>query len=308
MPRKTKIDRSRNGQCDNDTHRCFAVEASVDTAIDQIRYWHRQRVFAMEMRKRVNLALGAFLRLQLGWSLEKPEAERKKIVKAAAALLKKNAVSEWRELIDATKAAAEPMVSVERKALKHMELLAISLPIWPAFGRDIRGFGAASLAVIVGEAGDLANYSNPAKLWKRMGLAVLGGIRQGGLPKGSAAEDWIAHGYSAQRRSLMWNIGVALIKGNRNGSYRALYLERKRYEKERDPKLKPLIAHRRAQRYMEKRLLKNLWQAWRRTMAAANTRAEMSAATPSASAEPRTKLAVPSIRALSAATSPAGQS
>ena len=32
-----------------------------------------------------------------------------------------------------------------------------------------KGFGLPSLAVVVGEAGDLANYPNPGKLWARFG-------------------------------------------------------------------------------------------------------------------------------------------
>ena len=52
--------------------------------IDQVRYWHRQRCFAMEQRKRIDLALGSFLRMMLGWSLNLPDAERKKIAQQAA--------------------------------------------------------------------------------------------------------------------------------------------------------------------------------------------------------------------------------
>ena len=101
------------------------------------------------------------------------------------------------------------------------------------------------------------------------------------MPKSASKDDWIAHGYSRVRRSRMFVIGDALIKAN--GEYRAVYLARKEYERQRAeaagltvaPALKipkaranefisDGIIHRRAQRYMEKRLLRDLWQAWNR--------------------------------------------
>lgn len=233
--------------------------------IDQLRYWHRQRCFAMEQRKRVDLALGSFLRMMLGWSLELPEKKRKAIADRAIDIMDDPAGTEWSAVVEASRAARKPFEEIEKRALKEMIKLAESLPVWSAFGDQIRGFGAASLAVIIGEAGDLSAYSSVAKLWKRMGLAVMDGVRQGGLTKNASKEDWIVHGYNPERRSRMWNIGDTLIKGNRDGGYRTAYLARKEYELARDPEMKPIKAHRRAQRYMEKRLLKYLWQAWRRT-------------------------------------------
>lgn len=254
----------------------------ADGVFDLIIDLHRQRCFAMEQRKRSDLALGAFLRTMLGWRKDLPEAERKAIATRAAALVKDPTGSEWQTVIAASVAARGPFETVEKAALKEMEAISKSLPVWADFGEPIRGFGAASLAVIVAEAGDLSGYSNHSKLWKRMGLAVMGDVRQGGLAKGSSAEDWIAHGYNKQRRSRMWNIGDTLLKaqvrkvkdaagedtGERTslGKYGAAYLARKAYELAREPDMQPIKAHRRAQRYAEKRLLRDLWQAWRRAI------------------------------------------
>ena len=123
------------------------------------------------------------------------------------------------------------------------------------------------MAIIVGEAGDLSNYENPAKLWKRLGLGPYEGKAASTWRKagGLSAEQWIEVGYSPRRRSAMWTIGDALIKGN-DGAYKQLYDDRKAYEVERDPKMSKMHAHRRAQRYMEKRLVRDLWQAWRKAM------------------------------------------
>ncbi len=270
-----------------------------DPIIAEIREWHRVRCYAMEQRKRATLSLGSFLRLVLGWSLALPEAERSRIKAQAQSLIglgedeakalkrdKPFATDEpdylkWRGAILASLQARGPFVEIEKGAVKEMERLAHELPVWP-WCEAIRGFGAVSLAVIVGEAGDLADYPRKGHLWKRMGLAVLDGIRQGGLKKTAVKEEWLAHGYNRQRRSRVWNIGDALIKGNGDGAYRECYLARKVYERDRAEAAGLTVApaakipkkraaefmsdghiHRRAQRYMEKRLLRDLWQAWR---------------------------------------------
>jgi hypothetical protein len=240
----------------------------IDAIIAEVRSAHRERCYAMEQRKRADLALLSFLRVQAGWRRDLPDAERKAIAERAKAFVdgaEDEGLAQWRPVVDASVKAREPFDEIEAAALKEMGRLAEQLPAWEHFGEPIRGFGPASLAVIVGEAGDLSIYSNPAKLWKRMGVGIVDGIRQGGLAKNASKEDWIAHGYNRQRRSRMWNIGDAIIKGNRDGEYRTLYLQRKEYEIARNPEMTPMQAHRRAQRYMEKRLLRNLWAAWRQT-------------------------------------------
>jgi len=237
----------------------------MQSEIDQIRYWHRQRCFAMEQRKRIDLSLGSFLRMMLGWSLNLPEKDRKRIAEQAADIAE-SGEGEWAAIVAASGLAREPFEDIERRAVKEMEKLAKALPVWSQFGEEVRGFGAVSLAVIVAEAGDLSNYATHSRLWKRMGLAVMDGVRQGGLGKNAGKEAWIAHGYNPARRSKVFMIGDSLIKGNRDGVYRTTYLARKEYELVRDPEMKPIQAHRRAQRYMEKRLLRDLWKAWRRAV------------------------------------------
>lgn len=248
--------------------------------INEITLLYRDYSFAQEQRKRMDLALGAYLRRALGWQKDLPEKERARIAKEAAAIAKDAEGTRFEAMVNAQTEGRACFDEVESVALKAMTKLAAALPVWESWGKNIRGFGAKSLAVIVAEAGDLSNYSDKSKLWKRMGLAVMGDVRQGGLKKGSSAEAWIEHGYSPKRRSQAWNIGDTMIKaqvrkvkddadddsGERMslGEYGQVYLDRKAYELARDPDMKPIIAHRRAQRVMEKRLLKNLWQAWRR--------------------------------------------
>lgn len=107
------------------------------------------------------------------------------------------------------------------------------------------------------EAGDFSNYDNPAKLWKRMGVAVINGERQ---RKVSGAEA-LDHGYSPQRRSIVYVIGDAIIKAG--FVYADLYRERKAAEEQKLPDSSKGHWHNRAKRCMEKRLLRDMWRAWR---------------------------------------------
>jgi hypothetical protein len=272
------------------------MQPDITAVCAEIRYQYRQRNYAMEQRKRADLALGSFLRLMLGWSLnadkETNDAARDRAAELIAigeGVAKKGAAPgedaadfiEWRDVIAASIEARKPFDKIEAVTTKRMEELARQLPVWVEWGADVRGFGARSLAVIVGEAGDLSNYPKKGHLWKRMGLAVIDGVRQGGLAKTAGAEAWIEHGYNRERRSRMFVIGDTLVKGG--DEYRAVYLARKEYERSRATAAGLIVApaakipakrkdefisdghiHRMAQRYMEKRLLRDLWQAWNR--------------------------------------------
>ena len=188
-------------------------------------------------------------------------------------------LTDLRPVIVASLTARAPFDAVEAEAARSMKRLARQLPVaeWAA---GVRGLGEMGLAQIVGEAGDLSGYAKPAKLWKRMGLAVLNGRRQGAPGDGAGKADWIAHGYNAARRSVMWNIGGCLLKTN--GAYADLIRDRKAVERAKAEAagltVKPAgqikasekalcmsVGHvaNRAQRYAEKRLLLDLWRAWR---------------------------------------------
>ena len=49
----------------------------IEELAAEIRSHYRSFVFAQDTRKSMDLRLGAFLRVQLGWSKELPEDERK---------------------------------------------------------------------------------------------------------------------------------------------------------------------------------------------------------------------------------------
>jgi hypothetical protein len=170
---------------------------------------------------------------------------------------------------------ARAMFQTQRRAIeKHLESLAVALPIAP-FVTAFRGLGMASLAAIVGEAGDLSTYSTHSKLWRRLGLAPFDGKapstwrKKGGL----SAEQWTEVGYSPIRRSIVWNAGQCVLKAQsarvskegvvlrEAGLYRLVYDARKQYELDRG--IPKGHAHNRAIRYMDKKIIRDLWRAWR---------------------------------------------
>lgn len=151
----------------------------------------------------------------------------------------------------------------QRKAYeKSLTKLGAQLPI-AHMADEIKGIGHLALAKIVGECGDLSAYATVSGVWKRAGLAVIDGGRQRRVT-GEAA---LLHGYSPERRSVFWNIADSLLKAQGKddtaGPYRLIYDDRKAYEIAREIPLGH--AHNRAMRFMTKRLLRDLWVAWRRS-------------------------------------------
>ena len=265
----------------------------------------RERLFMIRTKNRMMNSTVAYVRRFLNWSPDMPEADRAKINAKALSIVQKIekgkspadderfAAIKCQHLIMAAQKAREPFESsLKEKEIKHLDgtvgpgieremvRIAKQLPVWE-WASGIKGFGALSLAVIIAETGDLSNYANPGKVWKRMGLAPYKGksARTWRVGGGLKAEEWTELGYKPGRRSEMFQRVDPLMKhqidkvkdadGNDTGErvygpYGKVYADRKRYELERDPAMSKMYAHNRASRYMEKRLLKHLWQAWRR--------------------------------------------
>src|SRR5690606_39253792 len=122
-----------------------------------------------------------------------------------------DALSACVPIIIRSAAAREAWDKLRADTEKEMARLARTLPVWP-WVESVEGFGAIGLAKIVGEAGDLSNYATKERLWKRLGLAVLDGMRQGNPGKAASAEDWTAHGYNPRRRAEIWMIADSLFR------------------------------------------------------------------------------------------------
>ena len=130
---------------------------------------------------------------------------------------------------------------------RYMEKLAMQLPIYPWI-ESVRGAGALGLATIIAEAGDLSNYPNPAKVWKRLGFAPYDGFagstwkRQTWRPRTLSSDEWIANPFSGERYALMHQIAVWLVnaqwigkaktesgEGEPNGPYGEIYATRRKH-------------------------------------------------------------------------------
>lgn len=151
---------------------------------------------------------------------------------------------------------------------KTIARLAKQLPV-ADWAKGVAGLSERFLGLIVGECGaPVGEFRNPSCVWKRMGMAVIDGGRQRKVVGDAAVE----HGYVARRRALMWNIGESIIKqqvrkhedGTRCaiGELGQVYIDRRAYLEARDGEDVKRV-HTNAKRYMEKRLLRQLWQAWR---------------------------------------------
>lgn len=218
----------------------------------------RELVKNIEARERLNSSMNALSELS-GDAPIKTRRALQKEANAAAAVVDKLRPLEgaelevslhYRQVVIASAHANAPWDTLREEYESRMRELARSLPIFP-WVDGVRGFAEIGIAKIIGEAGDLGKYNNPAKLWKRLGLAVINGRRQGDPGPGASAEDWIEHGYSPKRRSEVWNITDSLIRaqwrgakedaetgeiteGHPLGYYGKVYAARKAYETQKN--------------------------------------------------------------------------
>lgn len=246
--------------------------------IDDLRTLQAHRVATIRTIGRINNATRAIVRSALGFQVGMTDKERAKINRQAEKMV--TAIQKGLDIDDTHVTVAEavtpfclkdaaavlPQVEFCKGLEKQMRKMARALPVWPWVEAQ-RGLGDLGLAIIVGEVGDLSKYGNPGKLWKRMGLSVFRGKAPSTLRSRPCkeddmkADDWVALGYSPRRRSAIFTLGDALVK--QGAEYREVYLTRKAYELDRAPDMTPMHAHRRAQRYMEKRMLRDLWREWK---------------------------------------------
>jgi hypothetical protein len=263
-----------------DDHRSLETH-SVNVIATITELWRRRQSWH-RAEKSLTLAAGAICRRYT--SGDKLEARA-----MLSALEKGEPVDENIALSCGCLLASRDSIAQNRKALeKQLEKLAKTLPIWESV-KDTRGLGPLSLAGIVGECGDVGSYKSPAAVWKRMGLAVIGGQRQ----RRVAGADAIEHGFSPSRAAVSFVIGSGLVGMMGHGPrprvdedisarddlspYQKLFIDRLRFEagkevehRRPDTERKGEVfesyskhAANRARRYVMKRFLRGLWAAWR---------------------------------------------
>jgi len=269
--------------------------APLDELCGRLMSLQRDRIFAIRMQSRCDRAVEAYIRTRIGFTTDPTrmgDAERKKLA-AEARRLKRSVEHGEDQVLVADKVniaviqacsavilrnmSARGMWDEMRAGTqKEMEALAKQLPAWE-FVKSIKGVSELGLAVIVGEAGNLGDYPKKGHLWKRLGLAVIDGKRQGNPGAGASAEDWIKHGYKAARRAEVyafiddvmfrsqWRGAKDGQPGYPIGPYGAHYGRKKaeylvRFADEPHAKAH---AENAARRYMAKMFIRDLWKAWR---------------------------------------------
>jgi len=254
------------------------ASASICRSIQELQ---RQRVSALKSRITIDNQLAATVATSLGYHAGMEEKERKAQRAKAVAIIKQvdeaieagddshleGVISGVASLIALTKDSRDGFDTFVKGLEKEMVKLAKTLPIaaW-VNGPELRGFGILSLAIIVGEAGDLANYPHHMHLWKRLGCAPFKGKMPSTWKRtknGLTAEEWTVLGYSPRRRSISFLVGENIVKQN-HSQYRQKYDEVKASKAGMEDW--PLIrAHRHGMLLATKMLLKDLWRAWRAT-------------------------------------------
>jgi len=251
--------------------------ADVPSLSRELQVLQRNRAIYLKSRNMIANRLQAIVAGAQGYHAGMTDAERKKAFKEAGEFIKAVAKGEvetpMRKLILVHLGSIDGLNAAKEDCERAMVKLAEQLPVaaWVDHP-DRRGFGLLFLAIVVGETGDLANYANPAKVWRRMGCAPWSfegqtrmgatwkGGKEGKLPK----EEWGKFGYSPRRRSIAFLIGEGIVKQNGEGPYRARYDEAKAKVKEGHPDYSDLRCHRHGMLLATKRLLLELWVKWNR--------------------------------------------
>jgi hypothetical protein len=277
---KTAADHGGDYWCDHEVGLAPSKQRGDDPKGDtetsavcrEIQSLQRYRVTMLKMRNMIDNSLRAAIAQHLGYSSGMEEAERKKMFAEADKVIKRIESSEGTGaggdderivgLVLSTRVARNGYDAQVKACEKAMGKLAKQLPA-ADWVQTIRGFGIGNFSFIVGECGDLSNYANPAKVWKRLGLAPY----QGKMPStwrrtgGLSAEQWGEAGYSPRRRAVAYLLSTSVMNMNK-GEYRARYDAVKAEAAAKHPDWAKDRCHKHALLLTAKRLVRDLWCKW----------------------------------------------
>jgi hypothetical protein len=256
------------------------------TACDELRALQRQRQFCIVSQSRCDRSCESFIARIIGFDVNADEKARKAVFKRASDLRKAvekgqggegladpgdrelRALSACTPIIVSSAAARAGWDTLRLNTEKRMRQLARSLPVH-GWVQTVPGLGDLGLGILIGETGDLAGYATKERVWKRLGLAVIGGVRQS---RRTNAEEAAAHGFSPKRRAEVWTIADSLFRaqwrGAREGvparpigAYGEVYAARKAHTADRED-WTPGHCDNDARRIMAKFMIENLWRVW----------------------------------------------
>jgi hypothetical protein len=253
--------------------RGYATDFSA--ACRELQSLQRRRVSVMKFRIAIGNQLRATVATSLGYFGGMEEKDREAAWTKAAEVIEqidagddticdsdRSCVS---SIILITQSTREGLDAEDKLLCKAIEKQAAQLPV-AKWVEGVRGFGLKSLGTIIGETGDLSLYANPAKVWKRLGLAPFNGKMPSTWRSGKegklSSEEWSAIGYSPRRRSVMYVIGESLVKQN-DGDYRKRYDEAKAAIAAAHPDYSKGRCHNHGMLLCVKRLVRDLWKQWR---------------------------------------------
>lgn len=272
MSKKKKPRRGGEVGLVNESSHAASPAITVPDTCFEIRQVHATREMYLKAAISIENTRAGIVRHSLGFKTSQDESEREAGRKKAAAFIGMALKGEdvpVPELVPLIMQMEEGIKAPRKCADSHGKILsnlAKSLPVsdWVT---SVKGFGQINFGRIIGEAGDLSLYPNPAKLWKRLGLAP---YQKNGVTKmpstwmrtgGLSAEEWTALGYCPRRRAVAFVLGESLLKANK-GVYRQRYDEAKARFKETHADCKDIHAHKHAMLCMVKRLIRDLWVEW----------------------------------------------
>ena len=213
----------------------------------------QQRKVLLKMRTAATNAVGAYARSLLGWSPNLSEKERADIAKRAAKMLsgqvrtddQNSSAASITPLIEVLHQSTEPIDGQLRTLEKEISTIVRRLPEWTFFDK-VRGCAELSAASVLAIVGRPIQWQNPAKLWKRLGLAP----RVVGDTTGETT-------YRPHARAVMWVIGDCMIRAG--SEYRSVYDARKVHTATTHPDWTKMHAHKDAHRVMVKALIRDFW-------------------------------------------------
>lgn len=260
------------------------------------------RIFCIVSQSRIDRSMESALARCLGYDSNSEETDRKAVFKAAGDV--RRAVEAGKEcpvwflsddprhhmlsmfvpLIPISAQSREVWDANRLNVEKEMRKLAVTLPICEWVKTHAKGVGELGLARLIGEAPLIGVYATHQRLWKRMGLAVIGEERQ--QRKGNA-EEALIHGYAPRRRAEVWSVcsdtmfrqqwrgagGDPEAVGAPIGAYGEVYRSRKEYTVQKIAETEALtFSDKRkwtkkrcdsdARRIMSKEFLRDLWRVW----------------------------------------------
>ena len=243
----------------------------------------------------------AFVATSGGYYSTMKESERIKAFTEAGKrierIMSEEESSDIDEMVISTMQGLQGFDSVMKNTVKEMKIIVKKLPIYKWLKEnDQLGLGEKSLAVVIGEAGDLCDYDRPGKLWKRMGCAPykskekmqMGSTWLRNKKDSLSKEEWVDFGYCPRRRAEAYVIGTCLLKANGEGPYRQRYNKARLNAAKSHPEwlvcskcsgtgvvksgkkcdickgegTVTMHLHKHAQLLMTKLLLKNVWMEW----------------------------------------------